>query len=140
MCWMLYGAVNREANPLDLARIGKSDFYFRPGTLHDVTMSVQRADGSGRLRESTCDCGFPLGCGDAKEPELLALAEAIQSLRSVRGVKCVWFCMTWAGDQNDSEETIHIDDVDLPTFLAAAKTNCLYRIDLYRRHGAGGSN
>lgn len=95
------------------------------------------AAGSGKVPATA---GFPLGCGNAKEPKLLALVEAIQSLRSVRGVKCVWFCMTWAGDQNDSEETIHIDDVDLPTFLASAKTNCLYRIDLYRRHGAGGSN
>lgn len=74
----------------------------------------------------------------ARFKELIELSRQIHALRSARNAKRVWLCKTWAVTRNKSEETVHIDDVDLPRFLAAAGTDCLYRIDLYQRYATGG--
>ena len=70
---------------------------------------------------------------DKSLEELSALSQLIHSLRSARNAKRVYLCRTWIGTQNTSEVRVHIDDVDLPSFLSFAKTDCLYQIDLYRR-------
>ena len=135
MCYMLYGAVNREVSPLDYARVrAESRFTIRPGTKQALELCIQRDDGSFRVTASPCDCDFPLGTGTPEAEPLAELAGLIRALRTVRNAKCVYLCKTWTGTRNKSEETVHIDDIDLPKFLADAKTDCLYRIDLYRRY------
>ena len=140
MCYMLYGAVNRDLSPLDYAKLrADAPFTIRPGTKEALGLSIERDEADFRLTARPCDCDSPFGTGKADAEELVALSRQIQELRSARNAKCVWLCKTWAGTRNKSEETVHIDDVDLPTFLAAAKTDCLYRIDLYQRYGTGES-
>ena len=134
MCYFAYSAVNPEADPADLERLtGKYAYHFRPGTRHDIKMAVAEESGAYSLTDWYCDCDFPLCEGNARAPELLELAEQLEALRRVRGIKCVYLCKTWAGDRNKNEETVHIEDVDLPEFLADMKTETLYRIDLYPR-------
>ena len=134
MCYFAYSAVNPEADPADLERLtGKFPYHFRPGTRHDIKMDVAEEFGAYSLTDWYCDCDFPLCEGNAQAPELLELAAQLEALRAVRGIKCVYLCKTWAGDRNKNEETVHIEDVDLPVFFAGMKTETLYRIDLYPR-------
>ena len=135
MCYMLYGAINQEISPIDYARVrAGSRFAIRPGTRQALELSIEQDNNSYRVTPYSCDCDFPFGASNPDAEELAELARLIRSLRTVRNAKCVYLCKTWTGDQNESEETVHIDDIDLPRFLADAKTNCLYRIDLYRRY------
>lgn len=140
MCFMLYGAVNRDVSPLDYAKLRADTlFTIRPGTKEALGLSIERDEADFRLTTRPCDCDFPLGAGNPEAEDLKELARLLRSLRSARNAKCVWLCKTWAGTRNKSEETVHIDDVDLPRFLADAKTDCLYRIDLYQHYDTGGS-
>ena len=140
MCYMLYGAVNKDISPIDYSRLNAdSRFSIRPGTTQELGLSIERDEAGFRLTTRPCDCDSPFGSGKADAEELIELSRQIHALREARNAKCVWLCKTWAGTQNKSEETVHIDDVDLSSFLAAAKTDCLYRINLYRRYGDGGS-
>lgn len=135
MCYFAYSAVNPKVNSGDLERLTRdSGYFFRPGTRHDIKMAVAEESGDFRLTDWCCDCDFPLGEGNAQAPELLELAAQLQKLRSVRGIKFVYLCKTWTGDRNKKEETVHIDDLNLPAFLAGMKTETLYRIDLYPRY------
>ena len=118
---------------------GRISFYHSPGNEKELGLSIERDEADFRLTTRPCDCDFPLGAGNPEAEDLKELARMLRSLRSARNAKWVWLCKTWAGTRNKSEETVHIDDVDLLRFLAAAKTDCLYRIDLYQRYGTGGS-
>ena len=139
MCYMLYGAVNKDVSQIDYTRLCVgSRFSIRPGTTQELGLSIERDEADFRLTTRPCDCDFPLGAGNADEEELIVLSRQIHAPRKARNVKCVWLCKTGAGTRNTSEETVHIDDVDLPCFLAAAKTDCLYRINLYFRYPAEG--
>ena len=134
MCYMLYGAINQEVSPIDYARVrAGSRFTLRPGTRQAMEQSIAQVNDSYRVTARLCDCDFPFGAANPDAEELAELVRLIRNLRTVRNVKCVYLCKTWTGDKNESEETVHIDDIDLPHFLADAKTNCLYRIELYRR-------
>ena len=129
----LYCAAGESLSPgrsfsLEIRKLGYPQF----GT-------SERDEADFRLTTRPCDCDFPLGAGKPEAEDLKELARLLRSLRSARNAKCVWLCKTWAGTRNKSEETLHIDDVDLPRFLAAAEADCLYRIDLYQRYGTGGS-
>ncbi len=135
MCYFVYSAVNPEINSADYEKMFReSQFRFRPGTRHDIKMAVAEESGDFRLTRLCCDCAFPLGEGNAQAPELLELTEQLEKLRSVRGIKCVYLCKAWTGKRNKKEETVHIDDLNLPSFLAGMKTETLYRIDLYPRY------
>lgn len=141
MCYMLYGSVNKDVSPIDYARLSAcSRFSIRPGTKQELGLSIERDEADFRLTTQPCDCDSPFGAGNADSEELIELSRQIHALREARNVKCVWLCKTWAGTRNKSEETVHIDDVDLPRFLAAAKPDCLYRIDLYQRYETGGND
>ena len=140
---MLYAlrAVNRDISPLDYTRLSTgSRFAIRPGTKEALGMSIERDEFDFRVTTRPCDCDFPFGAGDPKADDLTELARLIRSLRTARNAKCVFLSKTWAGTENKTEKTVHIDDVDLPGFLAAAETDCLYRIDLYRRYQTGGTS
>ncbi len=134
MCYFAYSAVNPEVNPEDLAKLSReSPYYFQPGTRHDIKMAVAEESGEFRLTDWCCDCDFPLCEGNAQAPEVMELAAELEKLRTVRGIKCVYLCKTWSGDRNKKEVTVHIEDVDLPEFMAGMGTETLYRIDLYPR-------
>ena len=135
MCYYAYSAVNPEINTADYEKLLRnSEYHFRPGTRHDIKMAVAEESEEYRLTRGCCDCDLPMCGGDAGAPELWELAECLKTLRKARGAKCVYLCKTWTGDRNKKEETVHIDDLDLPAFLAGMQTETLYRIDLYPRY------
>ena len=137
MCYFLYGAINKEANEKDLAEVSEGNFYhFNIGTKHDVKTSVLECSNGFRLTSGMCDCDTPIGAGaeHRDHEEIRELSSLLEDMRLVRGVKCVYISKNWAGKINKREETYHIDDIDIPDFLAEMKENYLYRIDLYERY------
>lgn len=135
MCYFAYSAVNPEINTADYEKLFlHSEYHFRPGTKHDIKMAVAEESGDFRLTDWCCDCDLPLCEGNAQAPELLELAAQLEKIRTVRGIKCVYLCKVWSGDRCKGEETVHIDDLDLPEFLAGMRRKTLYRIDLYPRY------
>ena len=135
MCYFAYSAVNPEVNAGDLEKLTRGGMYhFRPGTRHDMKMAVAEESEDFRLTHLYCDCNLALCEGDERAPELLELAAQLEKLRTVRGIRCVYLCKTWAGKRNKKEETVHTDDLKLLSFLAEMRTETLYRIDLYPRY------
>ena len=134
MCYLLYGAINEDVSPQDYKRLSAtSRFSIRPGTKEELRRSIEQGKYDFRATSHPCDCDSPFGGGNADDEEILALSQLICSLRNARNAKRVYLCRIWVRTQLQSEVRVHIDDVDLPSFLAAAKSDCLYRIDLYRR-------
>ncbi len=136
MCYILYGAVNEEVNAKDYEQISNGLKYtFKLGTKHDLKECIVNQTYEYRVTKRPCDCDFPVGMKDPAAPELKELTEALRKFKEIRGAKCVYLCKTWTGKRNIREVTVHIDDVDIPSFLADMEFNCLYRIDLYPRFG-----
>lgn len=134
MCYFVLGALNSEINISDSKKLLEgSGFCFEPGTKHDVKMAALNGSGSFRVTQSICDCDFPLGSGDEDAEQLQQLSEALHKLCAARNAKCVFICKAWAGKPIKGEQTVHIDDLNA-AFLAQAKLNCLYRIDLFEKH------
>ena len=131
MCYILYGAVNKEINREDYERVtAKYPYHIRPGTRHDVKMCLLKDDYTYRVTDWVCDCKFPLGMKDPKNPELKLLAQYIEELRTVPHAKYVYLCKGWNGRRCKSEANVSADSCDLPTFLANAECGCLYRIEM----------
>ena len=40
----------------------------------------------------------------------------------------------WLDNENETEETVHIDDIDVIPFLANIQDNRLYKIELYKKY------
>ena len=65
MCYILYGAVNKEINRENYERVtAKYPYHIRPGTRHDVKMCLLKDDYTYRVTDWVCDCKFPLGMKD----------------------------------------------------------------------------
>ena len=135
MCYFLYGAVNKEINQEQYEKIAAdAAFSFRPGTKHDVKMSALHTSDEYRVTNWCCDCDFPLGTNAPAAAELREIDRIFRELRQADGTKCVYLSKTWTDTRNKKEETVHIDDIDLPAYLAEASVNCLYTIYLYKRY------
>lgn len=135
MCYFIHGAVNKETNPKDLEKLlSGSGFFFKACTKHAIKESISNGSDEFCIRESICDCDFPMGKGSADALELQALSKTLEKLRAARGVKCAYIAKVWAGKAIKSEHQVHIDDIDVSAYLAEAIESCLYRIDLYQRH------
>ncbi|MBO4879888.1 MAG: hypothetical protein J5544_06470 [Clostridia bacterium] len=134
MCYFMLGALNSEINTSDSKKLLEgSDFSFQPGTKHDLKMAALNGSGSFRMTQSICDCDFPFGNGDEDAEKLQQLSDVLHKLCAARNAKCVFICKAWAGKPIKDEITVHIDDLDA-AFLAQAKPNYLYRIDLFEKH------
>lgn len=135
MCYFAYSAVNPEINTADYERLfWDSEYHFRPGTRHSIKMAVAEESDDYRLTRGCCDCDLPLCEGNARAQDLPELSAQLEKLRRVRGIKYVYLCKVWSGDRCKGEEIVHIDDLELPEFLAGMRTKTLYRIDLYPRY------
>ena len=98
MCYILYGAVNKEINRENYERVtAKYPYHIRPGTRHDVKMCLLKDDYTYRVTDWVCDCKFPLGMKDPKKPELKLLAQYIEELKTVPHAKYVYLCISWNG-------------------------------------------
>ena len=131
MCYILYGAVNKEIDTADWEKINaSSDFTIRAGTKHDLKMCVLNNTGDYRMTDSVCDCEFPLGMENPAAEDIRKLAELLTAFQKARNAKWIVLCKTWEGQRNKSEETVDIHTINTADFLAQAKVNCLYQINL----------
>lgn len=135
MCYYLYGAVNEGVRPEDFEKVMKhSGLYFSVGGKDEVNRSVRLCSDDYRITREYCDCGTPIGDGHPNKKGLSKYVNTLKALRNAHGIKWVLISKNWVGEENEREETVHIDDVDLPYFLANMEENCLYRVDLYRKY------
>ena len=131
MCYYLYGATDKSISRDDYeTALQKSPYKFCIGTKHDVKMCVLNVSDEFRVTDWMCDCNFPVGRKNESAEPLIELASLINDLKNAKDSKCIYISKTWAGKRNKIERTIHINDVDIVSFLATMQLNCLYRIDL----------
>lgn len=131
MCFILYGAVNKEIDKNDYNRINSLyDFTFRPGTKHDVKMCILNDTADYRVTDWVCDCNFPFGTNQPDADELRLLAELISALHEANNIKYIIISKTWEGTRNKKEETVNYNEINIIDFLANAKENCLYQINM----------
>ncbi len=135
MCYILYGAVNKEINESDRENIMKNAKYnFESGSKHDIKEAAANENYSYRVTRGQCDCDFPVGLHDSGAKELGDIQKLLFELKTARGVKCIYLARVWAGKKCKKEVQVHIDDIDIPAFLAEIENECLYRIDLFERY------
>lgn len=134
MCYFLYGAVNKDVNSYDFGKASKSTSdRFNTGDINDVLESINKND-LYRLRSHCCDCGTAIGGGDIGKKELLELEDFLLNCRYVRDIKYILLLKHWWSDDIAKQETVHIDDIDVLSYLAKIEDNCLYKIELYPRY------
>ncbi|MBE6767167.1 MAG: hypothetical protein IKL62_03955 [Clostridia bacterium] len=134
MCYFLYGALNEGINSEDYkAATENSKYHFNLGREKDVNDAVRECDAGYRITVDHCDCENAIGAGDINRAELAAAADLLLSLKKVRGIKYVLLSKNWWEKENNEQKTVHIDDIDILSFLAELKENCLYKIELYPR-------
>ena len=130
MCYILYGAVNKEIDKDDYKQInGMSDFSFHPGTKHDVKMCILKDNCDYRITDWVCDCEFPFGMNNPDAEELKELEKLFKAFQKSKNIKYLIISKTWEGGRNKREETVNINEIDIIDFLANAKVNCLYQIN-----------
>ena len=132
MCYILYGATDKAIDQDDYkAALEKSHYKFRIGTKHDIKMCIVNDSYEYRVSDWVCDCEFPVGKKDVSAKPLIELAMLINELKNARNSKCIYISKTWAGRKNKTEKNIHINDIDIVSFLANMDLDCLYRVDFH---------
>jgi len=134
MCYYLYGAINDGIHMADYEKLDHTDYEFPTGSEEDVIKSINKEDCKYRITHTHCDCGTPIGDGHENKKGLKEAADYFKSLQEVRGMKHVYLCKVWAGDQVEKQQTVHIQDVDILHFLAHVEDCCLYKIELYKKY------
>lgn len=133
MCYFLYGAVNDGINKDDYNKLMSSDtFHFNIGTSEQVNKCVKLCGEKFRITDRICDCETAIGNHKTGESEIAELSELIKSFKNIRGTKYIALSKNWWKDTNASTETVNIYDIDLISFLAELKENCLYKIEFYK--------
>lgn len=135
MCYFLYGAINDGANTADVAKaLTNSHYRFPFGNAEAVNHCVETCGDNYRLTFRACDCDTAMGQGRTDSPQLKEFETLLHKLRDVRGIKHVFISKNWWKESNSRQETVHIDDIDLLSFLANMEESCLYKIQLYKRN------
>ena len=135
MCYFLYGAINQGANDSDLLSATKNfSFRFNIGDIRDVNLCVKNCTNDFRITTNHCDCKTAIGSNNPDEMEIKELSSLLFKCKDVRGIKYALISKNWWQKRNKRQETVHIDDIDVPTFLAGIQDNCLYKIELYKKY------
>ena len=111
-----------------------SRFHFTPGSKEQVNQSIADGNSLYRITEEYCDCQTALGAHRPDAAELAELSNQIYAMRKLRGIKHILLSKNWCKTPNSTQQTFHIDDLELVPFLADISENCLYQIDLYQRY------
>jgi hypothetical protein len=135
MCYFLYGGINEDANAADLKTVKNSSaFAFRPATHDEITNCIATGNGRFRLTHSNCDCDTAVGSGNATAQELKNVSGYIHNLRAVRNARHIYLAKNFTNEKMESEQTCHVDEIDLAEWLAHIKNNCLYKIQLFKKY------
>lgn len=135
MCYFLYGTVNDGINENDFnSKTENTDYHFKIGKKDDLSKCIKECKADYRITYNHCDCDSPVGAKDTDNEELKELGKLLIDLKSVRGIKHIYISKNWIEETNTKEETVHIDDIDIVSFLADVEENCLYKIEMYSRY------
>ncbi len=135
MCYFLYGAVNEGCNAEDYNKATKGAKYrFHFGDVNAVNDGVKNCDERYRITFTPCDCDTAIGKKHTNKKQLKELQALLLDLRKVRDIRYLLISKNWWEEQNDRQETVHIDDIDILHFLANIEDNCLYKIELYKKY------
>ncbi len=135
MCYFLYGTVNNGINESDFnSKTQNTDYHFKIGKKDDLNKCIEECRTDYRITRNHCDCDSPVGAKNTDKAELKELAQLLINLKSVRGIKHIYISKNWIEETNTKEENVHIDDIDIVSFLANIEENCLYKIELYPRY------
>jgi len=130
----LYGGINEDVNINDYEKFKNATYHFKLGSAESIEQDLNAHNYEYTITNGHCDCGTVVGQGDAKQSEIKELAEHIKGLQNIRDVKWVCIAKKWWDDNIEEKQTIHIDDIDLPYFLANVKEKCLYKIQMFRKY------
>ena len=131
MCYFLYGSLYGDVPQEEYDKIAhKHRYHIRRGTKHDVKNAVKEVSDDFRITDDCCDCDSPVGKGSADEKQIQELTGLVKELSSLPGAQAIYFCKTWAGDQNKREETRALEKIDAAQFFADVEEKCLYTIKL----------
>lgn len=135
MCYFLYVAINDgiDATAYEKA-IKNSEHHFNVGDQNDVNSCVECCGNSFRITSNHCDCDTPIGQKQTSKKGLKEFEKLLYDLKSVRGVKYILLSKNWTNDTNSTQETVHINDIDVLHFLANIEDNCLYKIELFPKY------
>lgn len=111
-----------------------SEYHFNIGTKRDIETNAVNSCYKYRITRRVCDCDSAIGLKNPENTELSKYEALLNSLKSVRGIKHIYIGKLWIGKTFENGATAHIDDIDIPHFLADLKDNCLYKIELYKRY------
>lgn len=135
MCYFLYGAINEDVNLYDYSNIPEhKTFIFNVGSYDKIIQCVENNASEYRITRRMCDCETAVGKCKTGKLELRELSDYIHKLKSIRGIKHIYISKNWYSETNETEETVHIDDIDLVPYLANIKDNCLCKIQLFKRY------
>lgn len=141
MCYFLYGSVNEQAydNPF-LSICKKHEFACGPriNPRYILFKSDIKNGVYFRFANGHCDCGTPIGDGDANAKELFDYIKWLKELNKCRKkLKAFYVIKYWEGGDSISKlkptVTVHIDDVDAE-YLANIKDDTPYRIEYFKRY------
>ncbi|MBE6903789.1 MAG: hypothetical protein E7480_04185 [Ruminococcaceae bacterium] len=135
MCYFLYGAVNNGINDDDYKKATKdAEYHFNCGDINSVNNCVENCGTGYRITLNHCDCDTAIGQKNTNKNQLKNLEELLLYIKKVRGIKHILISKNWWKETNNKQETVHIDDIDILSFLANMEDNCLYKIELYKKY------
>lgn len=135
MCYFLYGGINKGINIDDYKKFSNnSGFSFNEGIETDIKKCIEDCKNNFRITKNYCDCETALGTHQTNEKDLLELAENINQLRKVKGIKHIFISKNWWRHKTKTEQTVHIDDIEIIQYLADIEDDCLYKILLFKKY------
>lgn len=134
MCMFLYGGINEDIDIKDYEKIDRRLYDFKIGSRSGIKQNLNAHEYDYVITHSQCDCGTAIGLGNAKKQEVKELAEHIKGLQNVRGIKWLYISKKWWDDEIEDYQTVHINDIHLPYFLANLKEKCLYEIQMFPKY------
>ena len=140
MCYFLYGGINEGINIKDFKKIQNDCFDFHVTTKDEFEEAIYQDNHEYYMTHSMCDCGSPIGKGkenlNSEELKYIKeLADYIYKFCDIRGVRYILISKSEACDEIEKEEeTVHIQDIDLISYLANIEENRIYKIQLFKRY------
>ena len=140
MCYFLYGGINEGININDFKKIQNDRFDFHITTKDEFEKAVFKDNHEYHITHSMCDCNTPIGKGEknlnSEELKYIKeLADYIYKFCDIRGVRYILISKSEACDEIEKEEeTVHIQDIDLISYLANIEENRIYKIQLFIRY------
>ena len=128
MCLLLCGGVNLEADAEELEKATTGSYYFQATKKGAIRKDIAANGYDFRLTSSHCDCSTNLGRGDLEDPEVIELADTIERLSRVGGVRSIYLVMYVTGRPLKGSIKVKLDEIDVGEFVATIQDLKFYEI------------